>query len=66
MDAARDDGPSTSRSSIDDVIDVYKKDVDRALLREALKLTPDQRVRRLVDLTRFTARLREAGKKAFR
>jgi hypothetical protein len=42
---------------------LYKKDVDRGLLREALKPTPDQRVRRLVELTRFAERLRETGKK---
>jgi hypothetical protein len=53
------------RSSLDDVIDVYKKDVDVTLLREALKMTPDQRVRKMVELLRFTERLREAGKKTF-
>jgi hypothetical protein len=58
-----DDPPAASRSSIDDIIELYKKDVDRSLLREALKLTPDQRVRRLVELTRFTERLSQAAKK---
>jgi hypothetical protein len=53
------------RSSFDDVIDAYKKDVDVTLLREALKLTPDQRVRKMVELLRFTERLREAGRKTF-
>ena len=53
-----------ARSSMDDVIDVYKKDVDRTLLREALKLTPDQRLRRLVELTRFAATVRAAAKAA--
>lgn len=52
-----------ARSSIDDIIDVYKKDVDRGLLREALKLTPTQRLQRLVELTHFTGRLRQAGQK---
>jgi len=52
-----------ARSSIDDIIELYKKDVDRGLLREALKLTPDQRVRRLVELTRFGERLRSGKKK---
>jgi hypothetical protein len=42
---------------------LYKKDVDRGLLREALKPTLDQRVRRLVELTRFAERLRDAEKK---
>jgi hypothetical protein len=58
-----DDRAAASRSSIDDIIELYKKDVDRSLLREALKLTPDQRVRRLVELTRFTERLGQAAKK---
>lgn len=54
------------RSSIDAIIDLYKKDVDRTLLRQALRLSPDQRLRRLVELTRFTDAFREAGKKALR
>ena len=44
--------PATPRwSKLSDIIELYKKDVDRSLLREALKLTPDRRVRRLVELT---------------
>jgi hypothetical protein len=54
------------RSSIDAIIELYKKNVDRGLLREALLLSPDQRLRRLVELTRFTDTVREAGKKVFR
>jgi hypothetical protein len=57
-----DDGRTPVRSSIDDVIELYKKDVDRGLLREALKLTPTERLRRLVELTRFADRLRYAKK----
>ena len=52
----------TARSSIDDIIELYTKDVDRALLREALKLTPTQRLQRLTELTRFAERLRQAEK----
>lgn len=63
MSVNDDDRPAAPRSSIDDIIELYKKDVDRSLLREALKLTPDQRVRRLVELTRFTETLRQATKK---
>ena len=59
---AHDDQTAT-RSSIDDIIELYKKDVDLGLLREALKLTPTQRLQRLVELTRFTERLRQADKK---
>lgn len=58
-----DDDRTPIRSSIDDVIELYKKDVDRGLLREALKLTPSERLRRLVELMRFTERLQQAGKK---
>jgi len=31
----------------DPVIEAYKRDVDRTLIRENLKLTPDQRLRKL-------------------
>jgi uncharacterized LabA/DUF88 family protein len=58
-----DDDRTPIRSSIDDVIELYKKDVDRGLLREALKLTPTERLRRLVELTRFADRLRHSGTK---
>ena len=34
----------------DPVIEAYKKDVDRALLRENLKLTPEERLQKLLDL----------------
>lgn len=47
--------------SPDPVIEFYKKDVDRTLLRENLKLTPDQRMRRFVEFMRFLEETREAG-----
>ncbi len=50
---------------MDRVIDLYKRDVDRGLLREQLRKTPDQRVRELVELERFADELRAAGRKAF-
>ena len=37
----------------DPVIEAYKRDVDRTLLRENLKLTVDQRLRKLEDVLRF-------------
>jgi hypothetical protein len=40
-------GPEASSTALDPVIEAYKKDVDRTLLRENLKLTPDQRLRKL-------------------
>jgi len=46
------------------VIEAYKKDVDRTLLRENLKLTPDQRLEKLQDFVGFLADLRDAGRRA--
>jgi hypothetical protein len=49
---------------IDPVTEVYKKDVDRTLLRENLKLTVTERVRRAEQFHRDIALLREAGRQA--
>jgi hypothetical protein len=38
--------------------------VDRALLRENLKLTPAQRLEKLVRFSSFAAELHRAGKRA--
>lgn len=58
------DERDTQRSAAQDpVIEAYKKDVDRALLRENLKRTVDERVRNLIALQRFAEKLREAGRK---
>jgi hypothetical protein len=46
------------------VIEAYKKDVDRTLLRENLKLTPDQRLEKLQDFVGFLTDLRDAGRRA--
>ena len=46
----------------DPVIEAFKRDVDRTLLRENLKLTPEQRLRKLQDFVAFLATLREAGR----
>jgi hypothetical protein len=49
-----------ARSSIDDIIEVYKKDVDRGLLRENLRLTVDQRVRKMISALRFAEAVRQS------
>jgi hypothetical protein len=49
------------RSSIDDVIDVYKRGVDRTLLQENLKKTPTERLQALQQMQRFAEELRRAG-----
>ncbi len=50
----------------DPVLEVYMRDVDRTLLRENLKLTPGERLEKLVRFTAFASTLREAGKRARR
>lgn len=42
----------------DPVIEAYKKDIDRTLLRENLKLSPEQRLRKLQDFVRTLLALR--------
>ena len=45
----------------DPVIEAYKKDVDRTLLIENLKLSVEQRLVNLMELQRFAEELRRAG-----
>jgi hypothetical protein len=46
------------------VIEAYKKDVDRTLLRENLRRTPEERLDNLMELQRFAEELRRAGRQA--
>jgi len=48
----------------DPVVEAYKKDVDRTLLRENLKLSVDERFRKFENFARFAEELREAGKRS--
>lgn len=50
----------------DPVIEAYKKDVDRTLIRENLKLTVTQRFEKLMALQRFAEEMRRAGRDARR
>ncbi len=43
------------------VIEAYKKDIDRTLLRENLKLTPEQRVQKFIDMQLMAEELKKAG-----
>jgi Uma2 family endonuclease len=45
----------------DPVIEAYKKDIDRTLLRENLKRSIDERFEQLMELQRFGEELRRAG-----
>jgi hypothetical protein len=53
---------STTDLEPDPVIEAYKKDVDRTLLRENLRLTVEQRFENLMRLQKFAEELRRAGK----
>jgi hypothetical protein len=48
----------------DPVIEAYKKDVDRTLLRQNLKRSPEERLLALMEMQRFAAELRRAGRDA--
>jgi hypothetical protein len=50
----------------DPVIEAYKKDIDRTLLRENLKRSVDERFERLMELQRFAEELHRAGREARR
>ena len=45
---------------IDPVIEFYKKDVDRTLIRENLRLTVEQRIINLMKLQEFAEELRKS------
>jgi len=49
---------------VDPVIEDYKKDIDRTLFRENLKLTVEERFRKLMAMQRFAEELRRAGRRA--
>jgi hypothetical protein len=48
----------------DPVIEAYKKDVDRTLLRENLKLTVEQRLQKLESLWKYAQELRGAARRS--
>lgn len=53
-----------SKTRLDPVIEAYKKDIDRTLIRENLRLTVDQRFQQLMKLQRFAEELQRAERKA--
>jgi hypothetical protein len=46
----------------DPIVEAFKKDVDRTLLRENLKLTPEERFRKCEQLMRSVLELRGAAR----
>ena len=45
----------------DPVVEAYKKDVDRTLLRENLKLSVEERFEKFRQFAKFAMELRDAG-----
>jgi hypothetical protein len=48
----------------DPVIEAFKKDIDRTLLRESLKLSREERLRKMQAALRGLVNMREAFKKS--
>ncbi|HVZ71002.1 MAG TPA: hypothetical protein VHJ20_01395 [Polyangia bacterium] len=48
----------------DPVVEAYKKDVDRTLLRQNLRRTPEERWRILLEAYRLAEEVRQAGARA--
>ena len=48
----------------DPVIEAFKRDIDRTLIRERLKLDPEQRIVELIRLQAWANELARAGRKA--
>jgi hypothetical protein len=46
------------RIELDPVIEAFKKDIDRTLLRKNLKLTPEERLRKMQSAARGVLALR--------
>ena len=63
---ARSQTPREPTLVSDPVVDAYKKGIDRTLLRENLKLTPEQRLQQLMELQAFADELQAAGRRARR
>jgi hypothetical protein len=50
-----------SKREADPVIEAYKKDIDRTLIRKNLKLTVEERLDQLMKLQEFADELRRSG-----
>jgi len=48
---------------VDPVVEAYKRDVDRSLLRENLRKTPQERVEALIALQALAEEARRAGRR---
>jgi len=57
-------GQLAAADYFDPVVEAYKKDVDRTLLRENLKLSVDERFQKFERFMEYVSELREAGRRA--
>jgi hypothetical protein len=53
------DGAASADSGMDRVIEAYKRDIDRTLLRENLRLSPEERLRKLAAFVRLADELHQ-------
>lgn len=56
--------PQREEFELDSIIEAYKRDVDRTLIRENLRLTVEQRFDALMRLQQFAEELKRAGRNA--
>lgn len=61
---ADEQDPTARALEPDPVVEAYKKDIDRTLLRENLKRTVAERLENLLALQRFAEEVRQAGARA--
>lgn len=64
MENANTDIQVPTQRYVDPVVECYKKDVDRTILRENLELSVQERVDRFMQFMRFAEELRRAGQQA--
>ena len=57
------DESDDERFEPDPVVEAYKRDVDRTLIREQLRRSVDERVRNMIAALRFAEALHEAGRR---
>lgn len=50
------------RVTADPIVEAFKRDIDRSLLRRNLEKTPDERIRSLQALAQFAGEARRAGR----
>jgi hypothetical protein len=59
------DPPPLPLAEVDRLVEELKKDVDRTLIRENLKLTVEERLVQLTKFQEFAEELRRAGRTTF-